>query len=139
MDRINLIVYVWIFASFIVGYYSNKFAHLYGGVKVAVNLVKASQILAIFVLMKTIENAYYGKNLIIMSMKQNNLPEETINKFSSDFEQELLAYGDKSVKLIASKMTGSFKNLVLYRDWKTAVKYASENKKELNDFIKELK
>lgn len=139
MDRINLIVYVWIFASFIVGYYSNKFAHLYGGVKVAVNLVKASQILAIFVLMKTIENAYYGKNLIIMSMKQNNIPEETINKFSSDFEQELLAYGDKSVKLIASKMTGSFKNLVLYRDWKTAVKYASENKKELNDFIKELK
>ena len=139
MDRINLIVYVWIFTSFIVGYYSNKFAHLYGGVKVAVNLVKASQILAIFVLMKTIENAYYGKNLIIMSMKQNNLPEETINKFSSDFEQELLAYGDKSVKLIASKMTGSFKNLVLYRDWKTAVKYASENKKELNDFIKELK
>lgn len=127
--------YLLYFLFFLFGYVTCKTFYFLGSTRKSVLLLQTSQLVGLFILVRSLESFAYASKYRIDTMKENNASQQNIDAFKLRYEDELVMFKRKSIAQIIDAHGNFFNQVVDFDDWPTAMNHLEKNKQNLINFI----
>ena len=122
-------------AMFIAGYMIAKWRYFIRSTRLGVLLIKASQVIALSVIAKGLEDYYYAKTMRMEKMLQSGESDHNITAYTFLMEEEISYYKKKAIAGVAALHQGNFQQLLEFDDWPSAMKFLEKNKDVVQLFL----
>ena len=100
-------------------------------------LMHITQVVALFITVKALENFHYGCQYRLNAMKEGKASEHNLNAFKLQFEEETSLYKKRTIKKIITAHGSFFDHLVSFDDWSSAMGFLEKNRQDAMGFITE--
>ena len=120
---------------YIFGYISCKALYFIRTARTSFHLLKASQLIGVALLAKSMEDFYYAKIYRMQKMVESGESDHNVAAFSYLMEEEVIHFKEKSVKGLVALHPDFFKPLLEFEDWKTAMHFLESNKEVAAAFL----
>ena len=121
--------------AFVLGYITCKFRYFKNAARASVVLIRASQLISVGLLAKSLEDFYFAKIYRMEKMVESQESSHNITAFSYLMEEEVEYYKKKSIQALIDLHPDLFKQLVEFEDWKSAMKFLERNKELMATFL----
>lgn len=130
----EIILYVSLFAF---GWASCLLFYFGKSVNFYYNMIKISQLLSLFIIVRALEHFSYAKDFRIKTMIAGDDTDHNIYSAKLQFEDEVSFFKDSFLKQIRKTIPNVNRDNNIFSDWDTAMKYLSNNTEFILKFIKE--
>jgi hypothetical protein len=120
---------------FIFGYITCKVLYFIRAARASFHLVKASQLIGVSLLVKSMEDFYYAKIYRMEKMIESGESEHNITAFSYLMEEEVRHFKKKSIEGLVALHPHFFRPLLEFEDWKSAMQFLETNKEAAAAFL----
>ena len=124
------------FLLFTFGYVTCSTFYFFKSTRASVNILKATQLVSLFVLSRSMENFAFAKTARLYHMQKTDASEQNINAFIHLFEEEVRDFKIKSVQQIIDAHPKFFHHVLEFDDWESGMKLLNKNKPELYAFLR---
>lgn len=121
---------------FVFGYFTCRTFYFFGSVKTSVKIIQFAQTIALFIIVRGIEQLQWSRQYRIDIMKENNASERNINVFKLHNDEEIGDYKRKSVQTIIELSGEVYAPITEFDDWDSAMNYVESNKEIVLKFIR---
>jgi hypothetical protein len=121
---------------FFFGYYTCKTFYVFRSGALTVGMFKMTQLTALMILARSMEQYAYVKTFGEMQLKQKGASEKVISNYHIYVDNDANFFKTKSIKSILSTTPSYFKHLLEFEDWETAMRYLNDNKPIVNQILK---
>ena len=122
---------------FVFGYTTCKAFYFIGGARKSMQLVRITQLVALFLTVKGLENFHYSYQYRLNILKESKASSQNLKAFNLQFEDEVGLYKKRAIKKIIDAHGSFFNHLLTFDDWSTAMKFLETNREEIINFISE--
>jgi|TARA_R110000744_G_scaffold380448_1_gene501254 hypothetical protein len=122
--------YFLYFLFFVLGYTTCKLLYFVTGTRRGIQIVRLSQLVALAVMARSLENFSRSKYYALSVMKENGESEQNLSAFKYLHTEELDRYKRRSIEEIVNVHGNIFNEVLDFDDWATAMKYLETNKQE---------
>lgn len=120
---------------FIFGYITCKLLYFIRTTRTSFHLLKASQLISVAMLAKSMEDFYYAKIYRMEKMVESGDSDHNVTAFSYLMEEEVRHFKEKSIEGLVALHPDFFKQLLEFQDWKTAMQFLESNKEVAAAFL----
>ena len=120
---------------FIFGYITCKALYFIRATRTSFHLLKASQLIGVSILAKSMEDFYYAKIYRMEKMIESGESEHNITAFSYLMEEEVRHFKEKSIRGLVALHPDFFRPLLEFEDWKSAMQFLESNKEVAAAFL----
>ena len=120
---------------FIFGYVTCKTFYFISSTRKSILLLQATQVVALFIIVRALESFSYAKQYRVDTMEKNNASEQNIEAFKLRHNDEVAVFRNKSITKIIETHGPFFNQTVEFNDWKTAMAFLEKNKESVISFI----
>lgn len=122
---------------FLFGYITCRTFYFLRSARTSLQLVRASQLISLGVLAKSMESFHYASTYRINELTKTGFSDIKINSFKEGFEKELNYFKESSIDALIHNHSGVFKDMIKFEDWDTAMKYLESNRNQVEAFFLE--
>jgi hypothetical protein len=122
---------------FIFGYVTCKALYFYRATRLALSLLRASQLISISLLAKGMENFSHGRMYRLQKMLESEESTHNINAFNYRYEEEIARYKKNSIDTLIYLHPKFFDPHLEFDDWKSAMKFINQHKEVMASFFAE--
>lgn len=117
--------YTWVLhiLVFVFGYVTCKTFYFLKSVRLGLTTLQVCHVLGLYTIVKGLENYHFCKIMKIRSLKEANEPQQVIDAYERNFDEEILLYKHKCIEQIINIHPDFFKDLIKYHDWNSAMRY----------------
>ena len=128
----------WLFyvLFFVFGYVTCRTFYFMSAVRKSAALLKVTQSVALFIIVRGLEHFHYAKEFRLATMKAEDASEQNIRAFLYQFEDEMNLYKTRSIRNFIDAHGSFFKEIVDFTDWKSAMVFLEGNKESVETFIR---
>jgi len=127
--------YLFYVLFFLFGYITCKAFYFLNATKKSISIIRSSQLIALFVLSRALEDFYYAKEFRLKIMNENDDSKQNINAVCYLLSEEVSLFKRKSIKRIIEAHGKFFVQLADFDDWKSAMVFLEDNRKYITDFV----
>ena len=120
---------------FILGYITCKVLYFLRATRTSFVLIRASQLLAVGLLAKSMEDFYFAKAYRMQKLVESGESDHNISAFSYLMEEEVGHYKKKSIQGLVDLHPAFFQQLLEFEDWRSAMTFLQENKEVVASFL----
>jgi hypothetical protein len=120
---------------FIFGYITCKVLYFIRATRTSFHLIRASQLISVALLVKSMEDFYYAKIYRMGKMVESGESDHNITAFSYRIEEEVDYFKKKSVQGLIDLHPQFFHQLLEFEDWKSAMKFLESHKELVSTFL----
>ena len=120
---------------FILGYITCKALYFLRATRTSFVLIRASQLLAVGLLAKSMEDFYFAKAYRMQKLAESGESDHNISAFSYLMEEEVGHYKKKSIQTLIDLHPSFFEQLLEFEDWPTAMTFLQTNKEIVSNFL----
>jgi|TARA_R110002074_G_scaffold171039_1_gene333383 hypothetical protein len=121
--------------TFIFGYITCKVFYFIRAARASFQLLRASQLISVALLVKSMEDFYYAKIYRMEKMVEAGESDHNITAFSYRIEEEVDYFKKKSVQGLVDLHPQFFHQLLEFKDWKSAMNFLEANKDVVASFL----
>ncbi len=121
--------------AFILGYVTCKLLYFRNSARAGMVLIRASQLISIGLLAKSLEDFYFAKIYRMEKMVESEETPHNITAFSYLMEEEVEYYKKRSIQALIDLHPEVFKQLVEFEDWPSAMKFLDKNQRLVESFL----
>jgi hypothetical protein len=121
--------------TFIFGYITCKLLYFIRATRTSFHLIRASQLISVALLVKSMEDFYYAKIYRMEKMVESGESDHNITAFSYRMEEEVDHFKKKSVQGLVDLHPQFFHQLLEFEDWKSAMHFLEANKDVVAGFL----
>ena len=129
--------HAWLFYAlfFIFGHVTCKTFYFLNAARKSIGLLHATQVVALFIVVRALEHLHYAKESRLFTMKQNKASEQNIAAITLQFEDEMKYFKTKFIKYLIEAHGNFFNQTLEFADWEGAMAFLEGNKKHVEDLI----
>ena len=127
--------YLFYVLFFAFGYVTCQTFYYLDAIRKSIIILRASQLIGLFVLSRALEDFYYAKEFRIGVMNEDGDSKQNITAVGCRFDEEVSLFKRKSIKRIIEAHGNFFDQLVDFNDWKSAMVFLEDNRKYIIDFV----
>ena len=113
---------------FIFGYLTCRTFYFMRSARVSLSLMKASSIIYLSVLIKSLEQLAYAREIMLEHMIYADKKSFEISSFEMRFEQEVSLFKNRSIATFLACHPQFFRSMVEFDNWDDAMKFLVEHK-----------
>ena len=121
--------------TFIFGYITCKLLYFLKATRTSFHIIRASQLISVGLLAKSMEDFYYAKVYRMEKMVESGETTHNITAFSYRMEEEVDYFKKQSIKGLVELHPELFKQLLEFDDWRSAMKFLEANKEIVASFL----
>ena len=121
--------------TFILGYLTCKVLYFLKAARLSFHLIRASQLISVALLTKSMEDLYYAKIYRMEKMVESGESDHNITAFSYRMEEEVVYFKEKSIRSLRALHPEFFASLLEFDDWKSAMKFLESHKELMATFL----
>tara|TARA_Y100000310_G_C20485384_1_gene716630 strand:- start:494 stop:901 length:408 start_codon:yes stop_codon:yes gene_type:complete len=121
--------------TFIFGYITCKLLYFLKATRTSFHIIRASQLVAVGLLVQSMEDFYYAKVYRMEKMIESEETDHNIAAFSYRMEEEVGYFKKRSIQALIDLHPDAFKQLLEFEDWPTAMKFLEANKEIVASFL----
>ena len=127
--------YLLYFLVVVFGYVTCKTFYFLSSGRKSILLLKATQLIGLFIIVKAMESFSYAMQYRVDVMKKNNASEQNIKAFKLRHADEVKTFQRKSIEKIIDAHGGFFSHILEFDDWKSAMIFLEDNRENVVSFI----
>jgi len=127
--------YLFYALFFVFGYITCKAFYFFSATKKSISIIRSSQLIALFILSRALEDFYYAKEFRLKIMNESDDSKQNINAVCYLLSEEVSLFKRKSIKRIIEAHGNFFVQLADFNDWKSAMAFLEDNRKYITDFV----
>ena len=128
----NWLLYILIF---IFGYVTCKTFYFLRSARISLTLIKVAQLISLGVLARSMESIRYAGTYKIQHLEKTGFSDNKIKVFKWQHEAEVEDYKIRSINNIINCHSSTFKDMLEFDDWNSAMRYLEKNKDLINEFF----
>lgn len=121
--------------TFIFGYITCKLLYFLKATRTSFHIIRASQLVAVGLLVQSMEDFYYAKVYRMEKMIESGETDHNITAFSYRMEEEVSYFKKRSIQTLIDLHPDVFKQLLEFEDWPAAMKFLEANKEIVASFL----
>ena len=121
--------------AFIFGYITCKLFYFIKATRASLVLIRASQLIAVSILTKALEDFYFAKVYRMEKMVESGESDHNITAFSYRMEEEVNYYKKKSIDILIDLHPDPFKQILEFDNWDSAMQFLEKNKGLMAAFL----
>tara|TARA_Y100000310_G_scaffold145852_1_gene145251 strand:- start:413 stop:817 length:405 start_codon:yes stop_codon:yes gene_type:complete len=125
------------FLLFVFGYITCRVFYFIGGARKSIQLIHLTQLVALFITVKGLENFHYSYQYRLNVLKESKASAQNLKAFNLQFEDEVALYKKRTIEKMITAHGSFFNHLVTFEDWKSGMKFLEDNREEVINFMVE--
>lgn len=126
---------VWLhLLVFIFGYVTCQTFYFIKSTRVSLKLMKSSRIIYLLMMAKAIEKYKIAEGVMMAHLKESGQDERVIESFVRGMEEETNAFKSKSINQLISDTPSTFRDILGFHDWNSAMEYLLTHQDEAFKF-----
>jgi len=121
--------------TFIFGYITCKFLYFLKATRTSFHILRASQLISVGLLARSMEDFYYAKVYRMEKMVESEETDHNITAFSYRMEEEVDYFKKRAIHGLVELHPEIFKQLLEFEDWPSAMKFLEANKEIMAGFL----
>ena len=122
---------------FIFGFYTCKTFYVYRSGQLTVTMLKLSQLVALTIIVKSLEQYTYVQNFGERQLKEKGATDDEVKNYRLYIDNDIQFFKNTSIKNIVSSTPSYFKQVLEFDDWNSAMSYLHMQKRIVAELIKE--
>ena len=118
MDPLWLYVLVFVF-----GYVTCQTFYFIKSTRVSLKLMKSSRVIYLLMMAKAMEKYKIAEGVMLTYLNESEQNQDVINNFTNNIETERQSFKKKSIDSLISNTPSTFKDIVGFHDWDSAMEY----------------
>lgn len=120
---------------FIFGYVTCKTFYFLRSARISLTLIKVSQLISLGVLARSMESIHYAGTYKMQHLQKTGFSDNKIKIFKSQHEGEVEDYKRRSIDNIINCHSSTFRDMIEFNDWNSAMMYLEKNKDLIDEFF----
>ena len=129
MDPFWLYILVFVF-----GYVTCQTFYFFRSTRVSLKLMKSGRVIYLLMMAKAMENYKIAEEVMVTSLKNSESDQVVIDRFKRGVEDERKSFKNKSIMWLISNTPPTFKEIIGFEDWDSAMQYLVLHQEEAYKF-----